>query len=222
MTFRVLTTNLTNTLVSIRALTCSGFDGQARVLLRWFVELADILLLTAADMCFLEQYVEFAEDSRKQYQHWRKFLAPSKVRDRLVPYETHLDLDPGVAKILRDERESTYRWLSTFSHANWAGQVITAHAVDIHGTGMNQPSLGGALTFDSRATLFQAISYSWVLVLQLDRLLVLNHGWKPDRSVADLEWFFFRSSLFVELCLRLHDEMESTIEWPEQWVTEDL
>jgi hypothetical protein len=221
MTLRVLTTNLANTLISIRALTCSGFDGQARVLLRWFVELADLLLLTAADKSFLEQYVEVEEDSREQYQHWREFLAPTKVRDRLLRYETKLDLDPTVAKMLRDERESTYRWLSTFSHANWAGQVRTSHAVDVHGTGMIQPSIGGAITFDSRATLFRAISYAWVVVLQLQRLLVLNHGWKPDRSVADLDWFLFHSNLFVELCMRLRDEMEDTVEWPQEWEAED-
>lgn len=44
LVLQILFSNLVNTLLSIRLLALTGFDGQALILLRWFVELSDVLV----------------------------------------------------------------------------------------------------------------------------------------------------------------------------------
>lgn len=189
---QILLTNLANTLLAIRQLVLLGLDGQARVLLRWFVELADMTTAALFDYDCFSHYAHSGEGFKEDYEKWRSHLAPSKIRRVLERFDEfavppNKDLNHTQSYDRRDFiedsrniRRSTYEWLSLYSHANSLAQTIST-VKDISDDGLLVPKLGGRAggyaDFRSKPTIFKAALYSWMTCSQIFWLLIRKHDW---------------------------------------------
>lgn len=99
----ILADNLAGTLLGVRHLVIVGLDGQARVLLRWFVQLAEVLVAVSFDRTLSTYYVQHAGNLDESYDNWRKHLKPSKVRKVLKRF-AHL----SASRPQRDSPEHRY------------------------------------------------------------------------------------------------------------------
>lgn len=191
-TLQVLLTNLANTLLAIRQLVLLGLDGQARVLLRWFVELSDMTIATAFDYDYFLHYRHSGKGFKEDYERWRAHLTPNKTRKVLqrfdgvvAPLNKDLGYTPHFSredfiKQSQDTRRNAYEWLSLYSHANSLAQTITV-VKDISDDGRLIPKFGGRAggyaDFRSKPTMFWAALYSWMTCSQLFWLLLRKHHW---------------------------------------------
>ena len=191
-TLQVLLTNLANTLLAIRQLVLLGLDGQARVLLRWFVELADMTIAALFDYDCFSHYAHSGEGFKEDYEKWRAHLAPAKIRrilerfdDFAVPPDKNLNYTQSFGRQdfieeSQNIRRNTYEWLSLYSHANSLAQTISA-VKNISDDGLLIPKLGGRAggyaDFRSKSTFFNAALYSWMTCSQIFWLLILKHDW---------------------------------------------
>lgn len=191
-TLQVLLTNLANTLLAIRQLVLLGLDGQARILLRWFVELSDMTIAAAFDYDCFSHYARGGEGLKEDYERWRAYLTPGKIRrvlrqlDNVVALrDEHPAYKPDFSrrdfmKSAQDIRRETYSWLSLYSHANSLAQTISA-IKDVSDDGRLIPKFGGRAggyaDFRSKPTMFNAALYSWMTCSQLFWLLLRKHDW---------------------------------------------
>jgi hypothetical protein len=177
-----LATNLANGMLAIRRLVCLGLDGQARILLRWVVELADLTLAIAVDQDLFSCYVSTGEGSQSNfdwgksyYKNWKRNFSPGPTRAALERAEIAIGMPLELVTFSRNVRDSTYQWLSQFSHANWPGQCLAAMA-HVHNEGYVS-NLMGRLSDSSRTTLLRAALHGSVFCAQLMHTLSTRHGW---------------------------------------------
>lgn len=191
-TLQILLANLANTLLAVRQLILLGLDGQARVLLRWFVELADMTVAALFDYDCFSHYAHSGEGFKEDYEKWRAYLAPGKIRKVLERFDSFMvsperDLSYsqnfGRQDFIEESqniRRSTYEWLSLYSHANSLAQTISA-VKDISDNGLLIPKLGGRAggyaDFRSKPTFYNAALYSWMACSQIFWLLIRKHDW---------------------------------------------
>lgn len=191
-TLQVLLTNLANTLLAIRQLVLLGLDGQAKVLLRWFVELSDMTTAAVFDYDCFVHYTRGGKGFKEDYTHWRAHLTPSKIRKVLQNFDHYTaplneDLRYGsnytrqdFMKQSQNIRRETYEWLSVYSHANSLAQTV-AVVNNISDDGRLVPKFGGRVggyaDFRSKPTMYWAALYSWMTCTQLFWLLLRKHQW---------------------------------------------
>ena len=212
----ILADNLAGALLGIRHLVIVGLDGQARVLLRWFVELADLLVAISFDRTLFQHYVRHVENSDESYDNWSKHLKPSKVRkvlkrlDRLAFPGSRLALSPHegtesveiheYANMAHSFRDDTYRWLSLYSHADFLAQAISSIPMpaieDKRKVLGRQDRLGHLIDQKSKHTLYRAAYYSWITWMNLYWVLRRKHDFFRLATANErFGWFCYRSEV---------------------------
>jgi hypothetical protein len=220
----ILADNLAGALLGIRHLVIVGLDGQARVLLRWFVELADMLVAISFDRALFERYVQHVETPDESYSNWSRHLKPSKVRkvlkrlDHLSASRARWDssergyVEPITAKeyvkMVHGFREDTYRWLSLYSHADFLAQVISSFpfpAIEDKAKGLGRKDrLGHLIDKKSKHTLYRTALYSWMTWMSLFWILRRKHNWIGLATSNDrFGWFCYRSEVLSQY-IRVH------------------
>lgn len=215
----ILTDNLAGALLGIRHLIIIGLDGQARVLLRWFVELADLLVAISFDRSLFQHYVRHVENPDESYDNWSKHLKPNKVRkvlkglDRLAFSGSRLALLPHenvepieiheYTKMAHNFRDDTYRWLSLYSHADFLAQAISSipmPAIEDKGKVLGRKDrLGHLIDEKSKHTLYRAAFYSWITWMNLYWVLRRKHNLFRLATVNErFGWFCYRSEVLSQ------------------------
>ncbi len=184
--FHHMLIHATNTLLGMRSLVRGGFDNEARVLLRHFVEVADLALAVCIDTDIYTAYLQSLTASHESaYAVWRKQLSPEQVRRRLDIW----DQDGGSSEI-GELRRNVYKDLSRFSHVNRL--TITVGAI-----------LGERNFEFSAETAHMASLYTVLFVQPLRKLLINNHNIKPDHTELDFTMStWFRQEVFVQAMLQ--------------------
>lgn len=218
---KVLASNLANTLLSIRYLSLLGLDAQAKVLLRWFVELADVTVAISYDHTNFEQYMYCSGEFEQDYKHWRQHLKPAKIRRMLE----HLDSEvfgsvcnesvtsEEFINELQNIRSDTYQWLSLYSHANSLAQIISGlYSGGVTEDGILAPNFGGEASEISMPTMYRAALYAWISWTQIFWLLRKKHNlirliWEEPR----LGWFYYRSEVISKYMKSSHDRMVNAV-----------
>lgn len=171
-----LAATLANTLLGVRQLVLMGLDAQARVVLRSFVEVADLTVAVSYDYECFTNYACSSVDPDKDRKHWAKHLRPEKIRMIISQFEREMELTETYLATARDVRLDMYRWLSLYSHANLLGQAISSLAIS-ENSGHPIPKLGDRLDQMSEVTMFKAAFYSWLTCLELAWLIHHRHKW---------------------------------------------
>lgn len=212
----VLTDNLASALLGIRHLVIVGLDGQARVLLRWFVQLADLLVAISFDRALFQHYVRNVESPEESYVNWSRHLKPNKVRkvlkrlDRLafsgsrLALSPHEDIEPievhDYTSMAHNFRDDTYRWLSLYSHADFFAQAISSipmPAIEDKGKVLGRKDrLGHLINEKSKHTLYRAALYSWITWMNLYWVLRRQHNFFRLATANErFGWFCYRSEV---------------------------
>lgn len=111
-----------NYLVSIKNLILSGFDFQANILIRSFIELNDLQIAMISDKEFSKKYCFIYEDEGKiDYKYVQKlydsYICPSKLRGFFEQAMKDISIDNHALEIFKRLRKSYYfDELSTFTH----------------------------------------------------------------------------------------------------------
>lgn len=207
---QVFAINLANSLGGVRTLILHGHDTQAKVLVRYFVELADALLACAAAENFFDTYRHAEPDPDLAFRYWQKHLKPSRVRDILAQVDAALGAPPALHATMQDLRSGTYRWLSNWSHIHPLGLILSGLTRVTDEKGRLVPKFGGVRDTSCRTTLSKASMYAWYTTVVLLRLLSdRTHGWhglitKRDHQRAE---FAFRSELIKRYYLRFYSQI---------------
>ena len=210
--FGNLLMTLANTLITVRLLIRRGFDYQARILLRAFVEHADLAIAVAGDWNTAKDYMASIGADEDIFQAFRKKLSPLRIRSRVSQIERRMGLDEEVTTDLAQTRADIYAWLSLFIHPNRGATIFGAFSSKLEDPETLTPNIGGRASRSSEATALRAVFYTWYLVLSLRRLLHTKHawlsnpGWQPD----DL-WLHFRWAAFSALYLSVYEPLTEQI-----------
>jgi hypothetical protein len=212
--FEIVSLTLSNTLVGIRELTLAGLDNQARILFRYYIELAEMMLAIVGDK---SAYMAFKGCGKAGFKrttkYWREHLHPRKIRDSLVEIERSAGLKESYVQLLMKERRSTYRWLSDFSHCNTVTAYFGAYTSEIGKRwDVLRPSQGGTLTNASKATLYQLASYNVSFLHSLNALFLKHHGWENEiESDEGVAWITHHTYVFLTLFVGLEGRMGTAI-----------
>lgn len=202
--------NLANSLGGVRTLILHGHDTQAKVLVRYFVELADALLACAAAEDFFDTYRNAESDPDLAFRYWQQHLKPSRVRDILAQVDAALGAPMALQASMQDLRSGTYRWLSNWSHIHPLGLILSGLTRATDEKGRLVPKFGGVRDASCRTTLSQTSTYAWYTTVVLLRLLSdRTHGWnallkKRDNQRAE---FAFRSELIKRYYLKYYSQI---------------
>jgi len=197
--FYLLTSNLAQLLQAVRLLLLHGFEGQGRSMFRTFVELADLTLAVVAYEDVYRHYITNHDDSRAQYEHWRRHLSPAVIRRHLGRLDRELDLVATTAVPAEDVRDDTYRWFSLFSHVNMVAHLVSAYPEDLAGERAGPIAMLGEAGMMARSTFSRSLLYLWLFFLHLDRLLWERHFWNRFRGPRWRGRYLYRSRVFDTL-----------------------
>lgn len=208
------TRNLANTLLGVRQLALMGLDAQSRVLLRFFVEVADLAVATSYDYeCFIN-YAHSSADPDRDRKHWSEYLRPKKIRAILSQLEQEAGLPKEHLVMANSIRLDMYQWLSLYSHANFLGQSISSLTIS---ETSNQliPKLGDRLDQMSSVTTFKAAFYSWLTCSELAWLFHRRHKWirlVNEENASRLGWFHYRAEVIKDFATFHYDTMNKKID----------
>lgn len=209
LVFHILCNNLSNTLLSIRKLIYSGFDGQARILFRNFAETSEILLAISLDKGTFDQYVVCCENDNDNFNIWNKHLKPSVIRHIIKSKCRSLKIPVSLLKKIEKDRQSTYKWLSRFTHTDWGAQVVTCHAFDRNIGGDCCINFAGDASSASNSTLLSLTAYLSDFFLLLERILVDKHNLICEKYSE--KWYFYMSAIYQALYLSLHKHIDDFV-----------
>jgi hypothetical protein len=192
----LLTSNLAQSLQATRVLLLKGFEGQSRAMFRSFVELADLSLAVIADENIYRQYITVFEDEEEQLKHWRKYLSPGIIRQRLAQLDSELEIEK-ITSIPADEvRRDTYKWFSLFSHNNMVAHLASAYPQRLNEETCGAIAMLGDVGEMTRSTFSRIVLYLWLFFLNFDRLLQEKHQWKNFQGTLWRGRYFYRSQVF--------------------------
>lgn len=198
--FLLLMTNLTNTLLALRTLLRAGLDYQARVLLRSFIELADVTVIALYDVDFFKCVRTPAETFQDARRWWSKHLNRSSIKEQ---YKKMLD-ELGAPAEWRESflagLQDTYDWLSQWTHNNIIALSIGAMPREIGGERCRY-GLGGRAGAASQATLEVALDYVMLFLYMATSLLQRMHGWNlhSERLFRSCRWFGVLQVMYARL-----------------------
>jgi hypothetical protein len=206
--FYLLASNLAQLLQAVRLLLLCGFEGQSRAMVRTFVEFSDLSLAVVADESVYRKYITTYEDQKKEYQHWRQYLAPGVIRRRLSDPDEELALKAITGIPAKEVREDTYKWLSLFSHVNLVAHLVSAYPQSLDGQGMAPLAMLGEAGEMTRATFSRILLYLWLFFLHFDKLLWEKHRWARFRGSHSRNWYQYRSKVFDALFRENHNKLQ--------------
>ena len=209
--FEIVSLTLGNTLVGIRELTLAGLDNQARVLFRYYIELAEMMLAIVGDETAYKAFIGCGiPGSAKTTKYWREHLNPRKVRESLIAIEKSTGLNERHVQLFARSRRETYRWLSGFSHCNTVTALLGAYTSELGKRwDILRPCVGGRLTSQSKQTLYRLVDYNADFFLSLNKLFLKNHEWKEAlQSDENVAWSAFHAYVFLVLYVYLGRKME--------------
>jgi hypothetical protein len=208
--FEIVSLALGNTLVGIRELTLAGLDNQARVLFRYYVELAEMMLAIVGDKAAYKTFIGCGiPASVNTPKYWREHLNPRKVRESLISIEKSAGLTQGYVQLLARDRRKTYQWLSGFSHCNIFTALSGAYRSELGKRwDILRPCVGGRLGRESKRTLYRLADYNASFFYSLNELLLKNHAWKSAlESDENMAWAVYHAYVFLFLFVGLGGKM---------------
>lgn len=211
--FYVALTHIYNTLLSIRMLLVKGFDAQVRVLLRSYIESAELLLAVNSDSKLFNQFIDYskAEVSDKLVL-WRKYLSPKKIRKRIIRILEEEEVDRKSVVDLEQSLQETYQLLSESTHPSLFGMLFGSYSVHSKSNMALQLSLGGKIGDLSQLTIGLMLDHLFLFSMMLIHLLWKKHQWRLVGSDIDNLVFLYQQKVFEHLYLSLKPEMQSLMD----------
>jgi hypothetical protein len=191
---QVLATNLSNALLGVRILALAGLAAEARLVLRGFVETADLAVAVAFDSELYFRYAEAEQNLDKTAKYWRMYLSPARCREILSRLDSELGADTTLREGVYLWRKEMYKWLSRFAHVGPVTHLINAHGFRYGSYDFCVPSLAGVRDARVLRTLAKAAIYAALTIRRLGELLATGHGWCGPELIADRErsWIVYQ------------------------------
>lgn len=208
-----LAASVASGIAAYRRLTCLGFEGPAKVLGRWTLELADGLTAIVADPAAYHAYVSAPTDFEAHYRHWRKHLSPKKLRAYLT---SPADEGDSVLDEIVKWSESTYQWLSGYSHLSFMGQSLSVWLPVLGEPDTNRPALLPFQTEASRPTMASVAGHLAVCSMRLLHDLAIDHGWHGLRNDKSRGEWVFRAQVLTRLFIDEYDSLRAQSRVPRQ------
>jgi len=177
-------------------------------MLRTFVELADLTLAVVADEDMYQNYSMTPQDGRAQYQHWRRYLAPGVIRQRLARLDDELDLRVMTSIPAAQVREDTYEWFSLFSHIHMVAHLVSAYPPQLDEQSRGAIAMLGEAGPMTRSTFSRILLYLWLFCPHVDRLLWERHRWDRFRGARWRGWYRYCSRVFDTLFRENYDQLQ--------------
>jgi len=159
--FELLST-VVNNAAAVHRLVRSGFDYQAKSMLRVMIESAYLSLALLADRNLRIGFIAAVEpeDARR---FWRQRLGGRHIAAILARVESQLEIDFHSQSDLAEWRQATSEWLSQFVHPNYLTAVIGGYAWDPRNDSLDllRPNTFGRCCAGSRSTLAKAFRMLW-------------------------------------------------------------
>lgn len=209
-------THIYKTLRSIRMLLQKGFDAQARVLGRSYIETAELLLAASGSSEVFKQFFDYSHEDEQETESdrltfWFKHLSPKKIRKRIIRLLEEEGLDRESAEDLARSFQNTYQLLSETTHPSWRGMMFGTYAVRSN-SNMVEAALGGKQSDLSQLTINLIIDHLFIFLKMLIYLLAKKHQWRLLSSDKENLRFVFQQKVFEHLYLSLKPAIRSMID----------
>ena len=158
--FSFLITNLTNILLSFRRLLEEGFDLSAKILLRSYMEYADLAIAIISNEEFYHRYLEGNGTFDVATSVWYNQLRPKMMEKQLKKIYTNIDVTGNLWSAVSDVRKDAYQFLSMFVHGSYIANVVSSHGFNFDDT-VTKSSIGGAVSESSQPAIEYMIAYSY-------------------------------------------------------------
>jgi hypothetical protein len=159
--YYVTLTHIYNTLLSIRTLSLKGFDAQARVLARSYIEAAELLLAASSDSKVFMKFIDHSQaEVSDKLALWHKYLSPKKIRKRIIRLLEEKELEKESVDGLTRSLQNAYQLLSESTHPSWYGMFFGSYAVHSQNNMVLQSALGGKRSELSKITIGLIVMYS--------------------------------------------------------------
>jgi hypothetical protein len=196
----LLLSNLAHSLQAFRLLLAAGFEGQARIVLRSFLELADLTTGVINDPKIYRDYIQQFDEEKDELTHWWRNLSPKAIRKRLAQLRPDPLATPSGLIDAHDLRASTYSWLSGFTHGNFISHIVSATKFTDLGPSIGGPGgMLGGIGYIGRASLESASLSLWVFLDGFNAKVLETHEWARFQTDRDLNLYFERARIYNEL-----------------------
>lgn len=209
--FYILASNLAQSLQAVRTLLLGGFEGQSRAMFRSFVELADLFLAVIADEDIYRRYITVHQDEKERYNHWRKYLSPKLIRQRLAKLDVELELTKTTSIPSHEVREDTYQWFSLFSHNDMVAHLVSAFPQRLNEESVSPIAMLGETGEMTSSTFSRILLYLWLFFINFDSLLWEKHKWNRFRGSHWRGRYRYRSQVFDTLFRENYDQLQGII-----------
>jgi hypothetical protein len=206
--FLCLLVNLTNTMHCIREMLYSGMGLQAKILLRSYIEYADVAMVSLSSEEFYRKFTEQTDDFKQATRVWHDTTKPKKIERELNKYCGDLN-ECGIEwESISAVRKSVYEYLSLFAHTTNVANFLSA-------TGpASDPkfvrfSIAGVISDGMESTLFDSVIYANAFLVFSTAAIVKYHDLPFARFGDDGVSFTFRLKAADDvLRLFLKNELE--------------
>ena len=186
---------LADTLIAIRNLVKSGFNHQARIITRYFIETSELILALMIDT---ELYELYMTDDECEYTKWKTYFTPEKIRKRISCYENEVDPSMNFYNI----RKKNYSWLSLAAHNDFLTLHLACYGRKIEQTDFFQFTGGGAITQSLEDTLDIATDTTLIFLSYITKILCekykLRFHYNNDKTIPYLINYEIYRRLYFE------------------------
>lgn len=208
----VALTHIYNTLRSIRILLQIGFDAQARVLARSYIETAELLLAASGSSEVFKQFIDYSQkDESDRVTFWFKYLSPKKIRKRIIRLLEEEELDRESVEDFTRLLQNTYQLLSETTHPSWHGMLFGSYAIHSK-SNVVEAALGGKQSDLSQLTIKLIIDHVLIFLMMLIHVLWKKHQWRLLSSDIENLHFVYQQKVFQHLYVSLKPAIQSLID----------
>lgn len=181
--FSLLLINLINLLVSIRRLLADGMTTPAKILLRSYIEYADISIAILYKYDFYCRFTAEFKTTEDVSRIWYGTARGKKVQKELKEFYEDVDPTGNVWAIISDLRNSLYQDLSFYAHVTNMTTILSAlkNQSKSDNFGFN---ILGSISDSTKSTLSSVIFYPW-LFLKYSMLAIVKYQNLPFQKFGE-------------------------------------
>lgn len=165
---------LINNLVAIQQILYQGLNHQVNLILRNYIELAELSVAVIADEIFFNHYLSTPTE-RKDVIIKRQKIKPSAIHKLVGMEYSKIDGFSGWWMLMDQARNSLYAKTSGSVHGDYNSVINESYSNELNVDNVTFTSLG-LISENVQTTLKEVIVYSKVYINSLIIFLVSNHG----------------------------------------------
>lgn len=202
-------TQVSNYSLSIVKLIEHGLDLQAKVLLRSMFEVINNLIIITSKEEMMKKYCEGVDEYTSNLV-WSNTFRPKQVKNLLskIEYDLGLREEKELLQFLKQEKENTYRFLSSITHGSYYSNILGSYS-QFKDEEFMPLALFGAYTDASIPSLQQLNWQIFYLTIMLNAIKQRIHRSESPKTNQDLyKTCELLKSIFINTYFRYIDVKE--------------